>query len=45
MELSTITAGQAKWTARWLTRIPGQRTIEAWSRPHICEAGQRQEYI
>ena len=35
MELSTITAGQAKWTARWQTRIPGQRTIEAWTRLHI----------
>ena len=35
LELSTITAGQAKWTARWQTRIPGQRTIEAWTCLHI----------
>jgi len=42
LELSTITAGQAKWTARWQTRIPGQRTIEAWTRLHIVLAGQRE---
>ena len=39
LELSTITAGQAKWTARWQTRIPGQRTIEAWTRLHIVLSG------
>ena len=42
LELSTITAGQAKWTARWQTRIPGQRTIEAWTRLHMVLAGQRE---
>jgi len=39
LELSTITAGQAKWTARWQTRIPGQRTIEAWTRLHMVLSG------